>query len=61
MRTVSSDSRPDNLDDMEAEGSLWERMRVLVRASRGFWLVNSVNFGDGIAYFGMLALMTFFF
>lgn len=35
-------------------------MRLLFKASKGFWLVNIVNFGDGIAYFGMLNLMTLF-
>ena len=33
----------------------------LASASRGFWLVNLVNFGDGIAYFGFLSLLTLFF
>ncbi len=37
---------------------LIEGLRALKRASRGFWLVNAVNFGDGVAYFGFLALMT---
>jgi len=40
--------------------SLRESLRILFGASRGYWLVNSVNFGDGVAYFGMLALMTLF-
>ena len=35
-------------------------LRMLFKASKGFWLVNVVNFGDGIAYFGMLNLMTLF-
>lgn len=42
------------------ELSLWETFQVLFSASRAFWLVNLVNFGDGIAYFGMLTLMTRF-
>lgn len=29
-------------------------------ASRAYWLVNLVNFGDGIAYFGILNLLTLF-
>jgi len=37
-----------------------ERLRILFAASRGFWLVNQINFGDGIAYFGFLTLMTLF-
>lgn len=32
----------------------------LAGASRGFWLVNLVNFGDGVAYFGFLSLLTLF-
>lgn len=47
-------------DESERPG-LRETLRVLLRASRGFWLVNWVNFGDGIAYFGLLALLTLFF
>jgi dipeptide/tripeptide permease len=31
-----------------------------MRASPGYWLVNVANFGDGVAYFGFLALMTLF-
>lgn len=46
--------------DPKAPPSLGETLRVLLKASRGFWLVNWVNFGDGIAYFGLLALMTLF-
>ena len=37
-----------------------EVLARLAGASRGFWLVNWVNFGDGIAYFGVLGLMTLF-
>jgi len=37
-----------------------ESLKILFGASRGYWLVNLANFGDGIAYFGMLALMTLF-
>ncbi|MDP8205959.1 MAG: MFS transporter [Candidatus Electryonea clarkiae] len=40
--------------------TLKENFRILFGASRGFWLVNMVNFGDGIAYFGILHLMTLF-
>lgn len=39
---------------------LLETLRLLCTASRGSWLVNLVNFADGVAYFGMLALMTLF-
>jgi POT family proton-dependent oligopeptide transporter len=37
-----------------------EQLKILFGASRGFWLVNMVNFGDGIAYFGILTLLTRF-
>lgn len=40
---------------------LREVLARLAGASRGFWLVNWVNFGDGIAYFGFLSLLTLFF
>ncbi len=40
--------------------SLRENLQILFGASRAFWLVNLVNFGDGIAYFGILNLMTLF-
>ncbi|MFH1011464.1 MAG: MFS transporter [bacterium] len=40
--------------------SLRETFRILIKASKGFWLVNVVNFGDGIAYFGILTLLTLF-
>lgn len=40
--------------------SLRETLAVLVASSRGFWLVNFVNFADGVAYFGVLALTTLF-
>ncbi|MBF0407190.1 MAG: MFS transporter [Candidatus Riflebacteria bacterium] len=40
--------------------SLLETLKILFGASRGFWLVNMVNFGDGIAYFGILTLLTRF-
>ncbi|MBF0499066.1 MAG: MFS transporter [Candidatus Riflebacteria bacterium] len=40
--------------------SLWETLQILFGASRAFWLVNLVNFCDGIAYFGMLTLLTRF-
>ena len=40
--------------------TLRENFRILFRASRAFWMVNVVNFGDGIAYFGILNLLTLF-
>ena len=48
------------MDKQEEKLPLKEVMRLLFKASKGFWLVNIVNFGDGIAYFGMLNLMTLF-
>lgn len=46
--------------DPHAEPGLADRLRILFAASRGFWLVNQINFGDGIAYFGFLTLMSLF-
>jgi len=40
--------------------TLRENFRILLGASLAFWLVNLVNFGDGIAYFGILNLLTLF-
>lgn len=42
------------------ELSVRESLKILFKASRGFWLINIVNFGDGIAYFGILTLLTLF-
>ena len=42
------------------EPGLSETFALLGQASRGFWLVNLVNFADGIAYFGILGLLTLF-
>jgi len=43
-----------------APGGLRETVSALLSSSRGYWLVNLVNFADGVAYFGVLALMTLF-
>jgi dipeptide/tripeptide permease len=51
-------STPETRADQDP--GLMDRLRILFAASRGFWLVNQINFGDGIAYFGFLALMTLF-
>jgi dipeptide/tripeptide permease len=63
MTLNQDEERPAEAAGSEAEGpdpTLRERLTILFGASRGFWLVNAVNFGDGIAYFGMLALLTLF-
>src|SRR3989339_933481 len=44
----------------DKEISSWESVKMLFGASKGFWLVNMVNFGDGISYFGILTLLTLF-
>jgi len=43
----------------ETPGPL-ESLKILFSASRGYWMVNQINFGDGVAYFGMLTLMTIY-
>lgn len=48
------------MSEQEEKLPLKEELRMLFKASKGFWLVNVVNFGDGIAYFGILNLMTLF-
>ena len=40
--------------------SLWESLKILFSAPKGFWLINMVNFSNGIAYFGILILLTRF-
>ncbi|HXV75969.1 MAG TPA: MFS transporter [Candidatus Polarisedimenticolaceae bacterium] len=40
--------------------SIRESIRILFGASRGYLLVNAANLGDGIAYFGILTLLTLF-
>lgn len=57
MSTTSSG--PENTENQE-QLTLKENFAILFGASRAFWLVNMVNFGDGIAYFGILNLMTLF-
>ncbi len=39
---------------------LGQSIRLLVRSSKAYWIVNLANFGDGIAYFGILTLLTRF-
>jgi dipeptide/tripeptide permease len=46
--------------EKKEELSLTEQIKILFGASRAFWLINLVNFGDGIAYFGILTLLTMF-
>ncbi len=46
--------------DETARVGLGETLRTLLGASRGYWFVNLVNFGDGIAYFGFLTLFTLY-
>ncbi|MDO5295421.1 MAG: MFS transporter [bacterium] len=54
-----SDSNPSSASEAE-DLSLWESLKVLFGASKAFWLVNFVSFGDGITYFGILTLLTLF-
>ena len=42
------------------ELSLKDTFKLLFGASLAFWLVNQVNFFDGVAYFGILNLLTLF-
>lgn len=56
--TVSDQDSPTAVHSKEL--SLLDQLKVLFGASRAFWLVNLVSFGDGIAYFGILTLLTRF-
>lgn len=40
--------------------SLKQELKIIFSSSRAFWLINLVNFGEGIAYFGILTLLTLF-
>jgi proton-dependent oligopeptide transporter, POT family len=48
------------VEEKKEDITLRETIRLLLKASKGFWLVNMVNFGDGIAYFGILNLLTLY-
>ncbi len=51
---------PDSTAEQKEQITLRETFRLLFKASKGFWLVNMVNFGDGIAYFGILTLLVLY-
>ena len=55
-----SESATPAPDEASRPLTLRENFRILLAASRAFWLVNVVNFGDGVAYFGILNLLTLF-
>jgi len=57
---MSEKTQSSGTGEEEKQLSLRETFRILIKASKGFWLVNVVNFGDGIAYFGILTLLTLF-
>ena len=51
----------NHLPEQEKESlTIRENLTILFGASKAFWLVNLVNFGDGIAYFGILNLLTLY-
>ncbi|MBI4668227.1 MAG: MFS transporter [Elusimicrobia bacterium] len=50
----------EQTDKKEEKLPFWQSLKILLKASRGFWLINLSNFGDGIAYFGILTLLTRF-
>ena len=49
---------PTETTEGNEELTIRENFRLLLKASKGFWLVNQINFFDGIAYFGILMLLT---
>jgi dipeptide/tripeptide permease len=57
---MSDNEKVGKTGQEERQLTLRENFRILFQASKGFWLVNVVNFGDGIAYFGILTLLTLF-
>ena len=44
----------------DSKPTMKEILKSLVGGSRGYTVVNIINFGDGIAYFGILTLLTLF-
>lgn len=56
----SSHEKPEVETSEKESLTIRENLRILFGASAAFWLVNLVNFGDGIAYFGILNLLTLF-
>ena len=46
--------------EQKTKTSLGQELKIIFSSSRAFWLINMVNFADGIAYFGILTLMTLF-
>lgn len=55
----ASEAAPDPGVETTPPGPI-ESLKILLGASRGYWMVNQINLGDGIAYFAMLALMTIY-
>lgn len=53
----SAAANPPAEGESESLG-LIDSLKILFLASRAFWIVNLVSFGDGIAYFGILTLLT---
>ncbi|MCX6112722.1 MAG: MFS transporter [Proteobacteria bacterium] len=47
-------------EEQKKELTAWENCKLLFTASPGYLLVNLSNFGDSIAYFGILTLLTRF-
>lgn len=57
---AEQDSDAQAVEEGAQKLSLWETLKLLSKASRGFWAVNVVNFGDGVAYFGILGLLVLY-
>ncbi|MBU0508351.1 MFS transporter [bacterium] len=57
---TTKSSPPEGEAPAEKPLTIRENLQILFGASRAFWLVNLVNFGDGIAYFGILNLLTLY-
>ncbi len=46
--------------ESKTKTSLKEELKIIFSSSRAFWLVNLVNFAEGVAYFGILTLLTLY-
>lgn len=50
----------ENQEHVAEDSSFGSQLNGLLRGGRSYWLVNLVNFTDGIAYFGILNLLVLY-
>lgn len=60
---TAEENAPSNVESDEEEEeklSLYEVLTLISKASRGYWAINLVNFGECAAYFGLLNLLVLY-